>query len=248
MRKKTANSQQLQRVQSRIRGQAALYSTFVPGGTIVFDVGANIGNRIDAFLSCGASVICLEPQPECVEHLSRVYGSNKRVTILQCAAGETDCEMPMQRSRPLDTMATMSDEFISRTDATGRFGNHKYAETLTVKVIKLESLIEKFARPSFIKIDVEGFEEHVLAGISTRPSALSFEWTPEMFEHAERCMRICETLGLKYFHISFGESMKFCHQCTISRPEMGDFLLAHATDNALFGDIYAFTSPLERVS
>jgi hypothetical protein len=145
-------------------------------------------------------------------------------------------------------MASMSNDFIFNTDATGRFGKHQYAERFMVKVIKVESLIEKFGRPSFIKIDVEGFEEHVLAGISTRPSALSFEWTPEMFEHAERCMRICETLGLNYFHISFGESMKFCHPRTISRPEMSDLLLAHATDNTLFGDIYAFASPLERVS
>ena len=243
-----ANSQQLRRVRNRIRGQVALYSNFVPAGTIVFDVGANIGNRVDAFLRCGARVICLEPQPECVAHLIRVYGRDNRVTILQCAAGETDCEMPMRRARPLDTMASMSNDFIFNTDATGRFGKHQYAERFMVKVIKVESLIEKFGRPSFIKIDVEGFEEHVLAGISTRPSALSFEWTPEMFEHAERCMRICETLGLNYFHISFGESMKFCHPRTISRPEMSDLLLAHATDNTLFGDIYAFASPLERVS
>ena len=234
------------RAQNRTREQAALYSTFIPPGTLVFDVGANIGNRIDAFLSCGARVICLEPQPECVQHLASVYGSDHRVTILQCAAGETECEMPMRRARALDTMATMSDDFIVCTDATGRFGRHQYAERLMVKVIKVESLVEKFGKPSFIKIDVEGFEEHVLAGISTPPNALSFEWTPEMFEHAERCMRMCETLGLQYFHLSFGESMKFCHPRTISRPEMGEVLLSHATDKGLFGDIYAFASPLER--
>jgi len=214
---------------------------------MVFDVGANLGNRIDAFLSCGASVICLEPQPECVKHLASVYGSDKRVTILQCAAGETECDMPIRRVKPSDTMATMSEEFILRTDRTGRFGNRPYTESLTVKVIKVESLIEKFGRPSFIKIDVEGFEERVLAGISTHLSALSFEWTPEMFDHADRCMQICETLGLKYFHISFGESMKFCHPRTISRPEMEGLLISLATDVALFGDIYAFNSPLERV-
>ena len=54
------------------RDQAALqfFSEFVPQGWIVFDVGANYGNRTKYFLRLGAKVVAFEPQPECARFLS----------------------------------------------------------------------------------------------------------------------------------------------------------------------------------
>jgi FkbM family methyltransferase len=231
----------------RSRQQAKLYSTFIKPGDIVFDVGANIGNRVDALRGCGAKVICVEPQPDCVQYLRSVYSGDNGVIILQCAAGDKTCQLPLRRARPLDPVASMSDEFILQTDRSGRFRKRPYVDTLEVEVIELEVLIKRFGKPSFIKIDVEGFEERVLGGIATHVCALSVEWTPEMPEHAEKCMKRCEALGLTNFHISFNESMRFCHPRAISRQEMGILIAALATDAALCGDIYAFDHPLERV-
>jgi FkbM family methyltransferase len=42
----------------------------------------------------------------------------------------------------------------------------------------LDELIGKHGVPVFIKIDVEGFEEAVLQGLSQPVRALSFEFTP----------------------------------------------------------------------
>src|SRR3954471_20046 len=47
----------------------AFYRQFIKPGNLVFDVGANVGNRVEVFLKCGAKVIAVEPQPNCVDIL-----------------------------------------------------------------------------------------------------------------------------------------------------------------------------------
>ena len=53
----------------------SFYSQFVPNGGLVFDIGANIGNRIEIFLEIGATVIAVEPQAACVAILKEKFGN-----------------------------------------------------------------------------------------------------------------------------------------------------------------------------
>jgi predicted RNA methylase len=45
--------------------RSEFYSQFVSSGDLVFDVGANVGNRSKIFSRLGARVIAFEPQPAC---------------------------------------------------------------------------------------------------------------------------------------------------------------------------------------
>ena len=227
--------------------QKLLYSNFIAEGDLVFDVGANSGNRIQAFLECGANVIAIEPQPDCVAHLRAIYCNNKSVIVIEAAAGRATRTQRLHRAKPLDPAASLSEEFISKTSRTTRFSkNRKWAESMEVRLITLDSLVRQFGSPSFIKIDLEGFEKEVLAGFSGELRALSFEWTPKMLDHAIHCMIRCETLGLRHFHISFGEGMRFCHKASVSRAQMEPLIRQLADDPFLFGDIYASKPPLGR--
>ena len=40
------------------------WQTFVRPGHVVFDIGANVGAKTGLYLSCGARVVCVEPQPD----------------------------------------------------------------------------------------------------------------------------------------------------------------------------------------
>src|SRR5436305_15306189 len=62
--------------------RADFYSQFVAPGSLVFDIGANVGNRVQVFLAIGARVVAVEPQQFCVETLSPRWGRNSRLTIL----------------------------------------------------------------------------------------------------------------------------------------------------------------------
>jgi len=76
-----------------------------------------------------------------------------------------------------------------RSDAD-RFG-HKLAfkETREVETTTLESLIETYGRPFFVKIDVEGHEPSVLRGLRRTVPFVSFEVNlPEFRQEARQCI------------------------------------------------------------
>jgi FkbM family methyltransferase len=82
--------------------------------------GANRGNRIEIFLSLGARVVALEPQPDCVESLKSTYSRNPLVTIVPLAVGEKEGEQEMFIS-DASTISTMSSDWIAGVKESGRF-------------------------------------------------------------------------------------------------------------------------------
>ena len=69
------------------RRQRALYRTFVAAGDLVFDVGANLGDRSAVFRSIGARVVAVEPQRPCVERLRSRFGPDE-VTVVECGLAD----------------------------------------------------------------------------------------------------------------------------------------------------------------
>src|SRR6187401_1215698 len=66
------------RNRTRDRQQKEFYSHLIHSGDIVFDIGANVGQRSEVFASLAKKVVALEPQPFCLRHLkSRFLFTNK---------------------------------------------------------------------------------------------------------------------------------------------------------------------------
>jgi len=75
-------------------------------------------------------------------------------------------------------------------------------------VITLNQLIEQYGLPHFCKIDVEGFEDQVLAGLSYPLPALSFEFISFEKKRARACIRRLQSLGAYRFNWSTGERLR----------------------------------------
>ncbi|HRB92196.1 MAG TPA: hypothetical protein PLT17_02230, partial [Chitinophagales bacterium] len=58
-----------------ITKRAQFYSGIVQKNQLVFDVGANYGNRTQPLLNIGASVVAIEPQKKCYEYLEKKFGN-----------------------------------------------------------------------------------------------------------------------------------------------------------------------------
>jgi FkbM family methyltransferase len=163
------------------------YSLFVSEDSLVFDVGANRGKHTRYFLALGASVIAVEPIPRCAKNLRRMY-LKRRVTVVPSAVGDRPSTAMLHISS-YAPLSTLSDEWLQTAQSSPRFRDMSWNETVEVSVTTLDSLIERYGIPDFIKIDVEGFESKVLDGLSEMPRALCFEFNTEYLEATIECLR-----------------------------------------------------------
>jgi FkbM family methyltransferase len=219
------------------RRMLALYREFVRPGDLCFDIGANVGNRTELFLALGAHVVAVEPQALCARKLRRRFGSNAQVAVVSEAAGRARGEAELLVSTA-HTISSMSADWVERVRASRRFGSHTWSETTVVPVTTLDALIEEYGNPSFCKIDVEGYEAEVLAGLSKPIRALSFEFTPEAIEGTIACLRRLAELGPSVFNYSIGDTGTLALEEWVDDAALAEHL-ARLDGSRSFGDVYA---------
>jgi len=216
-----------------------LYSQFVQPGDLVFDIGAHVGDRIAALRRLDARVVALEPQPALAFTLNVLYGRDRNITIERMAVGRSTGTMRMMINIDNPTISTASDAFVhAARDAAGWEGQ-VWDKAIEVPATTLDALISTHGRPSFIKIDVEGFEEEALAGLTQPVKALSYEFTTIQRDVARACVERCVSLGFLRFNAALGESQELGEWR--SAEAMARWLddLPHAANS---GDIYALAT------
>jgi FkbM family methyltransferase len=214
----------------------ALYRRFVKSGDLVFDIGAHVGDRVAAFRRLGAKVVAVEPQPALACTLTMLYGRSSNVVIQRAAVGGKAGDVSLMVNTDNPTISTASNAFIhAAQDAPGWQGQH-WDKSIRVPMTTLDALIGEHGVPAFIKIDVEGFEEEVLIGLTQPVAALSFEFTTIQRDVARACISRCVALGLTQFNAAIGESQKL--DGWRSAEDIGRWLddLPHEANS---GDIYA---------
>jgi FkbM family methyltransferase len=210
------------------------YSQFVKPGDLVFDVGANLGNYAEIFASLGARIVALEPNPDCVSHIRRSY-PGQAIDVVNTAVGGSPGVATIQLARRSD-MSSMSAEWIDAIRDAQKLEESIWADRLTVPVITLDALIEKFGLPKYIKIDVEGFEESVLAGLSALPELLSFEFNTSFLDAALRCLEKFSQSGCR-FNFAIGEPHSLELDHWVEAGQLREKLQSLPSDRG-YGDIF----------
>jgi FkbM family methyltransferase len=205
-----ARSMLIYRRPGRLRGLLALYRPFVPDGGLVFDVGAHLGDRTRAFRRLGADVVALEPQPAMMRWLRRFHGRDSSVTLDQRAVGARPGRAILALDAAHPAVASISRPW---RDAVTRnhpgFARVSWSDSIEISVTTLDALIERHGMPDFCKIDVEGHEADVLAGLSVALPALSIEFVAGALDHTRACLdRLCE-LGSYRYNAVAGEDRTF---------------------------------------
>lgn len=223
---------------ARRRQMAELYRGFVAPGDLVFDIGAHVGDRIAAFLSLGAHVVAVEPQPAAFRWLKLRFGRDQRVSLVQAAVSDKPGEMALHVNLANPTITTASEAFMSAARNASGWEGQEWDDRVSVTALTLDKLIAAHGAPSFAKIDVEGFELNVLNGLSEPLPALSFEFTTIQRGLACDCVDRLSALGPYRFNAALGESQQLHFHDAVDADEIRAYLNA-LPHNANSGDIYA---------
>jgi len=173
---------------------------------LVFDIGANSGQNIDLFKSKFKKVIAFEPNPKLYESLLN-YFSDENVIVDNRALSNKE-EIKEFRISNMDVLSTFSEDWINN----GRFaGHYKWNEFVEVQTTTLNSIINEFGIPDYIKIDVEGYEYEVLLSFSMllENTIISFEWSEEQKEKIESILKHLSDLGYTNFSFTHADKVLF---------------------------------------
>lgn len=214
------------------------HAGFVRRGDLVFDIGAHVGDRVASFRRLGARIVAVEPQPALVKVLKLLYGRCADVAIEAVAVGRSVGTTSLMINADNPTVSTASPEFVTAARGAPGWDTQRWTKSVPVPMTTLDALVGKHGPPAFIKIDVEGFEQEALRGLSRAVKALSFEFTIIQRNVALACIERCTALGYTRFNAALGESRTFVNPDWVSGEQIARWLtgLPHAANS---GDIYA---------
>lgn len=163
------------------------YAALLPKGALVFDIGANVGTMTGIFAGLGARVVAVEPNPDCARHIE-LSTRRGQVEVLAAAVSDRDGQAVLKVSDRKDKMSSLSDEWRDAVSKENADYVGMWKREVTVPTITLDALIQRYGEPWYIKIDVEGYEEQVIKGLSQCPSLLSFEFNRVFLEPALKAL------------------------------------------------------------
>lgn len=185
-----------------MRERNAFFRRLFRPGDLVFDIGANDGEFAEMLLKLGSRVVSVEPQPICAQKLQELAAVEPRLTVVPCALGAKAGTAEMFIAGDGSQNSSLSKDWIDQVKLTGRFAGHDWNKSITVPIRRLDDIIDDHGVPAFCKIDVEGFEAEVVAGLSTAIPAISIEYTPEHRGSLLACVGKLSSLGEYRFNLA----------------------------------------------
>ena len=130
----------------------------------VLDIGSNTGHFAFAInaLMPSANIYSFEPLPECFEELATRAKNTPNMKVFNLALGNQSGSLEFKRSS-----SNLSSSFLEMTDLhKTAFPETADSETTVVKIERLDDVYQKLdiQEPILLKIDVQGFEDQVIAG------------------------------------------------------------------------------------
>lgn len=213
------------------------YAQLVGQGDLVFDIGAHVGNRSLTLATLGARVIAVEPQPVFADFLER-HIACRRIILVREALGREAGRATLAISRRHPTVSTLSRDWIGKVGGTPGFRSVAWDHEVEVPVTTLDALIARHGLPRFCKIDVEGMEAEILAGLSQPIPLVAIEHLPAAHDVSRAAIERLAALGNYRFNLVIGENARFTQPAWLGAEAMLAHLAADPT-NGRSADIYA---------
>ena len=101
-----------------------------------------------------------------------------------------------------DGISTASENWIKKS----RFNsNDGWSDPIKIESITLDELIKHTFVPDILKIDVEGYENTVVRGLTKKANMIQFEWAEEEVASVEDACKYLKSIGYDNFAYKFGD-------------------------------------------
>jgi FkbM family methyltransferase len=222
----------------------ALFAHVCGPGDLVFDVGANLGQKTGIFEGLGARVIAIEPERSCAEYIRRRFRASQRVVVVNAAVSDAPGRLELHVSPQTPEISTLDPAWLSSGPDRDKVGA---VEMQVVEVVTLAQLVERFGTPDYVKIDVEGFETRVLRGLTTPAACASFEFHDEHEEELRERCAILSQLGDYVFNYTIANSYTLALPSWTSADALAADIRARrrAIGKPVWGDIFASTTGMK---
>lgn len=212
------------------------YAPFIRQGDLVFDVGAHVGRYSEIFTDLGGKVVSVEPNPRCCEQLRRL-AQVRDIYVEPCAAGDVPGKLKLRICED-SVLSTVAEDYYQQAQKAPIHKDARWLEAVDVDVVTLDQLADRYGIPAFVKIDAEGYDDHVLRGMSFRPRALTFEYAHILPEVAARCLATPVLSNGYVFNFSPGLALKYVSEDWMSGEEVLK-RLSDSVGNEAYGDVVA---------
>ena len=152
--------------------------------------GAHRGQYAETFREIGACVVAIEANPELVREIRRHFPG---IDVEEVALGSAEGEAVLRLGADTNH-STLSEEWASKIP-------ERWVGATRVRVTTLDGLIARYGTPTMVKIDVEGYESEVLAGLSMPIRTIMFEYLVDLPNVTRAVVRRLEQLAPYRFHV-----------------------------------------------
>jgi len=174
----------------------------ISSAKLIFDLGANKGHKADVFLQTGAKVVVIEPDQYCFTVLLSRFQGNKRIVLVNKAVSDEVGEEELFVLEEGNVLNTINSKWKSIVEqpVNERFeASREFRRSYRVNTIPVDTLIDEYGVPDFIKIDVEGNEWKVISRLQHPIHIISFEANlPEFLEETVNCVNKLNLLNSNY--------------------------------------------------
>ena len=178
-----------------------MYRELLPEKALCFDVGAHFGAKSETLLLAGARVVAFEPNTAVIPELNARCAKNPQWSLVATAMG----------NKPSIARLNLHQRSGESSFDSGWKGGEHFVGTTCVPVMTLDAAIEIFGVPYYCKIDVEGWEDEVLNGLSTPIPLISFEFhiNEQITPRTIRCLERLLEFGPARVNVTPAESSRF---------------------------------------
>lgn len=170
--------------------------------TLIYDIGAHLGEDTDLYLKLGYRVIAVEANPELAAKLRARLAeaiATGRLVVFEKAIMDGCGTIPFFVNASKTVWGTANADWATRNARVGA-----PSKRIAVSATPFAAIVREFGMPYYLKIDIEGSDHMCMAGLGefeARPKFISIEASVSNWADLVQEFKTLESLGYKKFQI-----------------------------------------------